>query len=92
MMSVNYDMALSSLNTAPRNRAYAFAVRFGMPERVAAVPLSKTHHRGVDRSGRELAPGEWRSLHRGSRSREGRGDHMPGAPTQPEARHRLAAC
>jgi hypothetical protein len=41
MMAVGYDVALSDMNTAPRNASYPIHVTFGMPERVAAVPLAR---------------------------------------------------
>jgi hypothetical protein len=41
LLSLNYEMALSSMNTAPANRSYAFGISFAMPERVTAARLAK---------------------------------------------------
>jgi hypothetical protein len=41
MMSVTYDLALSEMNTAPRDRSFTFDVGLGMPQFVPAVPLAR---------------------------------------------------
>ncbi len=40
LMTVRYDLPLSARATAPRNAMFDFAVKFGMPAGVTAVPLS----------------------------------------------------